>query len=117
MSPACEDEAERPDWHALGADEVLERLDRIRDGGEVRRLTGDERTAIRERSEAFAAKALRTLAIASRSLPEGVDAAEARRDRHRARLGGMVGMIDPPRSGVEEAVARPDRSRRGRVAR
>lgn len=88
---------------------VLERCERIREDGEVRDLTDQDRESILERAETFAGRALRTLAIASRSLAGEVGAGqEPDSDEVEKDLvwEGLIGMIDPPRPGVEESVTR-----------
>jgi len=64
-----------------------------------------ERAEVATRAERMEAEALRVLALARRELPEGAgDAAEeVERDLE---LLGLVGMLDPPRPEVSEAVAR-----------
>ena len=92
---------------------VLERCTRIRDHGGTRPLREADREAIHARNVEFAKEALRTLAVASRPLPQGWRlGAEPNEREIEADLvwEGMVGMLDPPRPGVEESVARARRA-------
>ncbi|WP_135667105.1 cation-translocating P-type ATPase [Halorhabdus rudnickae] len=87
-----------------GAPEVvLERCDRIRDGGEVVELTDERRQAILDRNQSFAIDALRVLGFAEQS---GVDP-EADDDEIEDGMVflGLQGMIDPAREEVPDAVA------------
>ncbi|WEL22277.1 cation-transporting P-type ATPase [Halorhabdus sp. BNX81] len=87
-----------------GAPEVvLERCDRIREGGEVVELTDERRQAILDRNGAFASDALRVLGFAEKS---GVDA-DAEDDAIESGMVflGLQGMIDPAREEVPDAVA------------
>ncbi|BDQ34635.1 cation-translocating P-type ATPase [Pseudodesulfovibrio portus] len=77
----------------------------LRDG-EVRPVTQTDKERIRDRNVAFSVQALRVLAVAYRPLdsaPEPLSPEEAERDMI---FLGLVGMIDPPRSGVREAMGK-----------
>jgi Ca2+-transporting ATPase len=102
-----------------GAPEVL--LPKCRyvwDGGKPVTLTDERRAEISQRNDALAGQALRTLAIASRSMPTaslGVDPEDVLRRHANIELPenieddlvllGLVGMIDPPRVEAKAAVA------------
>ncbi|HEY8555415.1 MAG TPA: cation-translocating P-type ATPase, partial [Burkholderiales bacterium] len=77
-------------------------------GDGLRPLTEARRAEILRTNEMLAARALRTLAVASRALP--ADAfAEDGVDEHveeELAFAGLIGMIDPPRAEAKEAVAR-----------
>jgi len=81
---------------------VLERCDRIREGGEIVELTDERRQAILDRNGAFASDALRVLGFAEKS---NVDA-EAEDDEIEDGMVflGLQGMIDPAREEVPAAV-------------
>ena len=72
-------------------------------GGENTPLTDERRRQVMEINAEMAARALRVLALASRTLPEGDQVLE---EEAGLVLAGLVGMIDPPREEAREAVAR-----------
>ncbi|GBE01718.1 calcium-transporting ATPase 1 [bacterium BMS3Bbin06] len=99
-----EQRPEGPVAHVKGAPEViLERCTRIMEGSDVRVLTAADRKAASEAYQALAGQGLRTLAVARRTLPEGIalDEDEVERD---LTLLGIVGIIDPPRPEVPDAI-------------
>ncbi|MFQ5488059.1 MAG: cation-translocating P-type ATPase, partial [Gammaproteobacteria bacterium] len=90
--------------HVKGAPEViLERCSRIREGGRERPLTDADRQTFSDAYNRMAESGLRTLALAQRWLPQGVrlDADVVEKD---LTLLGVVGIIDPPRPEVPEAI-------------
>lgn len=93
-----------------GAPDVL--LQRCRDelvGKQTRLLTDERREAIRAANEQLASEALRTLGIAFRSLPSDALAQTQQADdsvEHDLVFLGLIGMIDPPRPEVQQAVER-----------
>jgi Ca2+-transporting ATPase len=93
--------------HVKGApEEILARCSRVLDGAEERTL--DEADARRATGayEEFAQLGLRTLALATRRLPDDLDVAGAREELERdLTLLGIVGILDPPRPEVPAAVA------------
>jgi P-type Ca2+ transporter type 2C len=107
-----------------GAPEILLAKSRyLWEGGKVLPLGEDRRADISRRNDALAAQALRTLAIATRTVPAaslGVDPqATANRTstielpdsiEHELVLLGLVGMIDPPRAEAKAAVATAKRA-------
>ncbi|MEO7908646.1 MAG: cation-translocating P-type ATPase, partial [Roseiflexaceae bacterium] len=76
-------------------------------GGALRPLTEERRTHIRDVNEQLAGEALRTLGIAFRSLPRDAlhqsDTVNEQLEQELVFL-GLVGMIDPPRDEVRDAV-------------
>ena len=77
-------------------------------GDEIKPLTAERRTEILKNNEELAGEALRTLAVAFRTLPR--DALEQKEwdeniERDLVFL-GLIGMIDPPRKEAKDAVAR-----------
>jgi Ca2+-transporting ATPase len=94
-----------PTAHTKGAPEViLARCTRILDPAGERELRPAERRAATEAYEDFAKLGLRTLALARRDLPQGAplqaDAVETD-----LTLLGIVGILDPPRPEVKQAIA------------
>jgi len=97
-------EDDGPTAYMKGAPEtVLERCDRVLVDGDLEPLTEERRTAILDRNDAFAADALRVLGFA-RETDVDPDAGEETLEEGLVFL-GLQGMIDPPRSEVEGAVA------------
>jgi P-type Ca2+ transporter type 2C len=102
-------DAEKPERLAAFAkgapDVLLPRCSHEIVGDEARPLTDERRKEIRGENERLASEALRTLGVAFRSLPPGELDGEV--DDHIERdlvFLGLVGMIDPPREEVKDAV-------------
>jgi P-type Ca2+ transporter type 2C len=91
--------------HAKGAPEViLARCTRILDAGEERALTAADRARALDAFRELGACGLRTLALARRPLPAGVVLDDDAVERDLTLL-AVVGIIDPPRVEVPQAVA------------
>ncbi len=87
-----------------GLDEVLAVTTRILHEGEVRPITAEDRQAIEETNQRMARAALRVLSVAYNdidALPENIADDTVERDLI---FVGLLGMIDPPRPEVIEAV-------------
>ena len=87
-----------------GLDEILSCCTRINDGNSVRQFTEDDRFRILKANMDMASKALRVLAMGTKSItyiPETVSPATLENDLI---FLGMVGMIDPPREEARVAV-------------
>ena len=83
-------------------DQMLSRCAFIMDEGGPRPLNEEDRARALEMAERLSAEALRVLAFATRALPSlPPDGEDIERDLV---LIGLVGMMDPPRAGVREAV-------------
>ena len=102
-------DAEKPERLAAFAkgapDVLLPRCSHEIVDDEARPLTDERREEIRGENERLASEALRTLGVAFRSLPPGELEGEV--DDHIERdfvFLGLVGMIDPPREEVKDAV-------------
>ena len=80
-------------------DVMLGRCSRIMRNGKAEIITDDDREAVRKANSAMAKKALRVLGVAVNYGLEGVSEAE-----ENMIFVGLVGMIDPPRPEVKEAV-------------
>ena len=96
--------------YVKGAPEILLELSNsVYSDGEVRGLRQDEKARILTAVGEMAADALRVLALAYREHPSGteLDSEEIETDLV---FVGVVGMIDPPREGVEEAIAKAKRA-------
>jgi Ca2+-transporting ATPase len=83
--------------------EVLPRCGRARHGAGSRPLDGAGRRAVLAEADRLAAMGHRVIAVASREAPAGLvdEALEAELE-----LVGLLGVEDPPRAGVAEALAR-----------
>jgi Ca2+-transporting ATPase len=93
---------------------ILERCPQIVENSQPRELDEDDKAFIEEENHRMASEALRVLGLAYQIItPDEVDAfKEALEYRHEADLifVGLVGMIDPPRPEVPEAVERCKRA-------
>ncbi|QCC49010.1 cation-translocating P-type ATPase [Halobellus limi] len=95
---------EEPTAYMKGAPEtVLERCDAVLEGGDVSELTDEKRQEILDRTQSFATDALRVLGFASK--PVGDPSADPERIEDGMVFLGLQGMLDPPREGVEDAIA------------
>jgi Ca2+-transporting ATPase len=115
MTIVALDESGREIVYSKGSADVLLPLCTDFDTGEgLRALDADSRHVILEQAERMSSQALRVLAVARRDLGQRSKAAavEDAAERpnadieNRLTLLGLVGMVDPPREGVREAVAR-----------
>ena len=87
-----------------GAPEIiLEKCTKILQGGKVSKLTESIRSEILGVNEAMARQALRNLGFAFRELPETVDVLDEKIEKDFVFV-GIMGMIDPPREEVKEAI-------------
>jgi len=92
--------------YVKGAPEILLELSSsVYKDGEVRRLSEDEKERTRLTVKDMAADALRVLAFAYREIPSGIELSSEKIERDLI-LVGIVGMIDPPRGEVKEAIAK-----------
>ncbi len=90
--------------HVKGAPEViLERSSRILDGLQERELSENDRVVVHAAYQSLAEQGLRTLAVARRTLLKGVALDEEHVERDLTLL-GIVGIIDPPRPEVPNAI-------------
>ncbi len=86
-------------------DVLLDRCTHERAAGELRPLTPERRAEILAHVDRLADRALRTLGVAYRVLPEGADVdVDESVERELVYL-GMVGIIDPPRAEAHAAIA------------
>jgi Ca2+-transporting ATPase len=89
-----------------GLDEVLSVCNRIVVHGEIKPLTQEDRSQISRANESMANSALRVLAMAYKDLPEAPQKAETGNLENDLIFIGLLGMIDPARPEVIDAVAR-----------
>ncbi len=88
-----------------GLDELLSRCDSILDNGMVRPITEEDKAKIFQANITMAEQALRVLAMATKEIKSLPDSIASETVEHSLVFVGMVGMIDPPREEVRDAVA------------
>jgi Ca2+-transporting ATPase len=107
MTSIYEDETKNILAYSKGAPEVLIPLcSHIFENGEIRPLTEADRQNILEINSGFAENALRILAFAFRDIDDVVRDWDPKMVEHNMVFVGLMGMIDPPRDEVVEAVAK-----------
>ena len=89
-----------------GLEEVLDVCDKIIIKGDVRPITEDDIRKIKDANEAMADSALRVLAMAYKDYPEVPQAITIGKLEKELIFTGLLGMIDPARPEVIDAVAR-----------
>ena len=90
--------------YVKGAPDLLLKVcDRIIENGKVRKLTKKDREEILKMNDSFARKALRVLALAYKELPDSKKYSIDHVEKNLIFV-GLVGMIDPPRDEVKQAV-------------
>ncbi len=109
MATVIADENGKPIAFSRGAPEViLELSERIRDKGAVRELTADDKKGIMEVAAAWGQTAMRVVALAVREHPPA-DPDLSHWEKGLTFL-ALVGIVDPPRPEVKEAVAEAKRA-------
>jgi Ca2+-transporting ATPase len=107
MTSIYEDESKNILAYSKGAPEVLLPLcNQIYENGEIRPLTDIDRENILEINSGFAENALRILAFAYRDIDDMIIDWEPELVEHKLIFVGLMGMIDPPRDEVLDAVAK-----------
>jgi Ca2+-transporting ATPase len=89
-----------------GLDEVLSVCDKIIIHGKIRPITSDDKRQILQANETMANSALRVLSMAYRDLPEEPQNVEIGELENGLIFIGLLGMIDPARPEVIDAVAK-----------
>lgn len=84
-------------------DQLLKRVTRIEDNGQVRAITDDERATILSLNTDLAKQALRVLMMAYKYIPE-IPSLDSRNVESDLIFAGLVGMIDPERPEAAKAV-------------
>ncbi|PMB75165.1 MAG: ATPase, partial [Candidatus Bathyarchaeota archaeon] len=83
---------------------VLERCTKILSKGKVRKITAEDREKILKVNEAMAMQALRNLGFAYREMPESATNFDEKIENDMTFV-GIMGMIDPPREEVKDAIS------------
>ncbi|MEE8823516.1 calcium-transporting ATPase 1 [Lentilactobacillus sunkii] len=86
-------------------DQLMQRVTKIQDGDQVRDITDADRQLIASTNHDLATKALRVLAFAYRSVDEVPTDLTSEAQEHDMIFVGLIGMIDPERPEVAQAVA------------
>ncbi|KRK90109.1 calcium-translocating P-type ATPase, PMCA-type [Lentilactobacillus sunkii] len=86
-------------------DQLMQRVTKIQDGDQVRDITDTDRQLIASTNHDLATKALRVLAFAYRSVDEVPTDLTSEAQEHHMIFVGLIGMIDPERPEVAQAVA------------
>lgn len=90
---------------AIGAPEqILERCSKVRIGNHVREMDEHTIDTVHARIESWSGDAMRVIALAYRDEPKETTRIDAEGGLHGFTFVGIVGMIDPPRPDVKEAV-------------
>ncbi len=82
---------------------VLDKCTKILSNGKARKITDEDKTDVLKVNDAMAGQALRNLGVASRDVPESVRTCDEGIEKDFVFL-GIMGMIDPPREEVKEAI-------------
>jgi Ca2+-transporting ATPase len=82
---------------------VLSKCSKMLLNGKISRLSEDDRARILKVNEAMARQALRNLGFAFRELPETVNTCDEKIEKNFVFV-GIMGMIDPPREEVKDAI-------------
>lgn len=83
---------------------VLNKCTKVLTNGKATKLTANDKVNILNVNEAMARQALRNLGIAFRELPDTVEACDEEIEKEFTFV-GIVGMIDPPRDEVKDAIS------------
>jgi len=98
--------ANKTEAYVKGApDLLLKKCSQIWENGKIRPMTSRDKERIIKQNNAFAEQALRVLSVAYRELPENIKHDIDSVEKELVFV-GLVGMIDPPRNEVKEAVAK-----------
>ncbi|WP_312889719.1 heavy metal translocating P-type ATPase [Pelorhabdus rhamnosifermentans] len=107
MSVLCTDKSQQSLLYSKGApDKILSLCTHYTDGEKIYPLDDEMRKKVEQANDAMASKALRVLACAYRPIDVGSHYQEEITVEESLIFCGLVGMIDPPRSEVPEAIAK-----------
>lgn len=105
MSVLTQDGSNRVMWTKGALDRILDRCDSIVINGNVRPLTSEEKDRILSQNDRMSDKALRVLAFAYKNIS---NLGEFREEK--LTFIGLMGMIDPPRKEIKDAVKKCKRA-------
>lgn len=83
---------------------IIRHCARYQVNGEIRELTDEHKSLIMQQNEKLAADALRVLGFGYRPIEDNEDESELGIDEKDMIYVGMVGMMDPPKSEIEESI-------------
>lgn len=86
-------------------DYLLNRCTNIYEDGKQHAITNKEKNQINQLNNAMTEQALRVIAVAYKNIPKSSARAEASELENNLTFIGLIGMIDPPREEVKEAVS------------
>lgn len=105
MTVVCRDQENKPSAYSKGApDNILTKCDRVYKNNEIVPLDFKTRNEILSANDAMAQKALRVLAVAFKPLEEDKGHSADGDLEHGLIFLGLLGLMDPPRPGVLEAI-------------
>jgi Ca2+-transporting ATPase len=82
---------------------VLDKCTKVYANGKIRKITEEDRTELLKVTEAMARQALRNLGFTFKELPESVATFDEKIEKDMIFV-GIMGMIDPPREEVKDAI-------------
>lgn len=88
-----------------GVDSMVDACDRVWEDGQIKTLTPDYHQRIHAKNDELALGGLRVLGVAFRPMTTLPDEYTPETVEHGLVFAGMIGMIDPPRAEVKQAVA------------
>ncbi len=96
--------------YVVGApEEIIERVGYIQDKEKIRKISKEEKENILKSVDEMTSQAMRTIGLAFKAVKKDVE--EIKRDEvNDLVLVGVVGMMDPPRSEVKEAILKAKRA-------
>ena len=85
---------------------ILDACSHVKIDGEVKKFDGEVKKSILKTGETYSQQALRVIALAYQDFPKKIRKYSIKEHEKDFVFAGFVAMIDPPRSGVKEAIER-----------